>query len=621
MTNFVKAIYHPKIKAAEFVTDDGRHCIRSGGSLPWRIFNYGDLVSPVTNGVPSPKKTKGFIGFANPEDSELNFFIFPSYDIGRRELKISLQRKYSEKTLAEMVTKYAPPKDNDTEKYIKDLSQISGIGRDEKIKNLNDQQLEAVMDGIGRIEGYEADAGTRKEIWVDVSHIQATNGTRPVAEQELVVRGKGPDRVIKSNTVGQFPPIVHEEGTLSIFKKTVTGELKKIGELLPNESQRLNFYAKVSEYVGLTAPVKPPAPAKTVPVKRQPVRYVVKPNDQLGYLAKRFGTTVAQITKDNQLAKSTIYPGQVLMMNGNATAAMPSLPPEKAVKPKPKPAAAATTAATTAKPAAQARPPRVVREEERTVPARSKEGAGPALALIDTGDKVAPWMQFAISEAKRFKGATENVIEKDINYHVEIHDGRKSLVGSDDAWCAAFVNWCLMKAGYPIENAKTTGFVDYKAAVARADGFIHLRGEKAKGQKYDDIPLVANPLYYVIDKPVYGAIAIVTNSSGHGHHAAVVYGKIDDNNVCILGGNQSQMIRVDWQNIKAVPAVTKMVEVKGKMVSKVVKKAKRDHLVFLLPVAYKNPPTNTYENLPVVDPAKINVLLGIGSAPVTHSIR
>ena len=624
MTTFVKAVYHPTAKAAEFVTDDGRHCIRTGGSLPWRIFNYGDLASPVKNGAPAPKKTEGFIGFAKPEDQDLHFFIFPTYKIGRRDLKKSLRRKYNEKTLAMMVSIYAPPSKNNTEKYINDLSKLSGIGRDERIKDLNDRQLDSLMDGIGRIEGYDADAATRKEIWVNVSHIQATDGTRPISQQELTVRGDGQERIIKSSASGQFPPIVHGKSALEIFQTTISGELKKIGELLPNEAQRINFVSKISEYVGFTAPVKP---ISSVTVKREPLKYVVKPNDQLGYLAKRFSTTVEQIKKDNRLVKLTIYPGQILFFNGNAPLPVPTQTVKRALKrqiqgPQKPPKTVDTPSTATVQPVLPSPIHHVVPEEERTLIARSKQGAGEPLGLVTTNDKIAPWMQFAIHEAKRHKGANEAVIEGKINYHVEIRDGRKTLVGSLDAWCAAFVNWCLMKSGYPIENAKATGFVDYKAAVARAAGFIHLRGKKSeKGQKYDDVAFVSNPLYYIIEKPVYGAIAIVTNASGHGHHAALVYGKVDENNVCILGGNQSQTIRLDRQNIRPVPAETKMIEVEGKMIKKTTRKAKRDHLVFLLPVAYINPKENSYESLPTVDPSKVNALLGISSANVTHSTR
>jgi len=55
------------------------------------------------------------------------------------------------------------------------------VGENTKIGELTSKQLGAVMDGIEKIEGYHANAETRVEKWVTVSHIQATDGTRPIA--------------------------------------------------------------------------------------------------------------------------------------------------------------------------------------------------------------------------------------------------------------------------------------------------------------------------------------------------------------------------------------------------------------------------------------------------------
>jgi hypothetical protein len=73
----------------------------------------------------------------------------------------------------------------------------------------------------------------------------------------------------------------------------------------------------------------------------------------------------------------------------------------------------------------------------------------------------APWMEFAIAEAKRWKGAKEDVISQSINYHKEIGVPIHTMVGGTQAWCASFANYCLKKAGYPIvspDPAKTRSF-------------------------------------------------------------------------------------------------------------------------------------------------------------------
>jgi hypothetical protein len=54
-----------------------------------------------------------------------------------------------------------------------------------------------------------------------------------------------------------------------------------------------------------------------------------------------------------------------------------------------------------------------------------------------TAQQQAPWMAFAIEQAKHHKGSKETEIEKTINYHTETGATfLKSLAGSDNAWCA-----------------------------------------------------------------------------------------------------------------------------------------------------------------------------------------
>ncbi|MEQ6341571.1 MAG: LysM peptidoglycan-binding domain-containing protein [Gammaproteobacteria bacterium] len=600
MMRFVKATYHPNIKAAEFIADDGRHLIRTGGSLQWRICNAGNLVSPIANGIPCPKSTKGYIGFAKTANSDHHFFIFPNYETGRAELKASLLRKYKEKTLSETIKVYAPKHDgNDTDSYIKNLSKMSGIEKDTKIKDLNDAQLNALMDSIEKLEGYHANADTRKEVWVNVSHIQATDGSRPLADEEIIVRVDGKETTLKSNAVGQFPPIVHGTGTAEIHHKTIDGDLRKVGELPVDKGQHWNLLTKVAEFFGTTAPVKAP---DTPITKKQPLQYTVQPGDTLGKIAKRFKLSVEQIKKDNRLIKDMILPSQVLGINQPAPAFIAATSAKKAA---PKAAASASTPQTKNTP----KPKRFPTAENQTAAARSKEGAGEPLALIIPEDGVAPWMKYAIAEAKRLKGESEAEIEKDINYHQEIKGGLKSLVGTKNAWCAAFTNWCLMKAGYPIQNPKETGFVDWSAAKVRADGFRQLHGKKeSKEQKYDDIPFVPNPLFIKIAKPVYGAIAVVTTPGKHarGQHVGFVYSSIDENHVCLLGGNQNDRVKFSPFNITPIPD---RIVIKDK--SKKTVKGRKDYLEFFLPSIYSNPDKNNTSALQVLDVEELNKSIGI----------
>lgn len=222
--------------------------------------------------------------------------------------------------------------------------------------------------------------------------------------------------------------------------------------------------------------------------------------------------------------------------------------------------------------------------ESKTVAARTRKGSGEPVALITPDDGVAPWMKYAVAEAKRHKGANEKEIEKTVNYATDVHTGQKTLVGDDHPWCAAFVNWCLMKAGYPIDNED---FYDHIAAKGRAHGFYEVKGKKLN-KKDKNATTVRNPLYVQIDTPVYGAIAMLANSGEHGHHVGFIYSKEDETKMVLLGGNQGNQINFS-------PFLTK---------------GKKDKLMYFLPSAYQIK-SNTSEAIPQKSSAALNKELGI----------
>lgn len=218
-------------------------------------------------------------------------------------------------------------------------------------------------------------------------------------------------------------------------------------------------------------------------------------------------------------------------------------------------------------------------------------------------------MKHALDEAKRHSGAKEGEIQKTINYHVEIHDDRTSMVGTTNAWCAAFVNWCLLQAKYPIRNSKETGFADWSAAVMRADGFIQIHGNRTeKKQKYENIPLIANPLYTRIKEPVYGAIAVVTSPAGVGKHVGFVYAREDENHIILLGGNQNDQINFTSFNEKAV--ASQKVVIAGKNTKT---KAEPNHLTYFVPTCYIESHKKQITKLELATCTQLNQSIGISS--------
>lgn len=624
------------------------------------------------DGKPAPRKTRNFIGFANPEDSEHHFFIFPDYETGRAELKASLRRQHIKKTIEEMVRAYAPSKDgNKTEKYVSNLCNETGFNRHFRLEDMSEKQFDCLMDGLEKLEGYHNHKDTRKEVWVPITQVQAGNGTQPVQGEQLVVRSDGKETTYKSNAAGLFPPIVHGEKPAEVFHKTADGNLKKVAELHPTKGQRFSLISKVAEFFGATAPVK--APENPV-AKSEGFLYEVKPKDTLGHIAAQFTdrkVTVQRIKQDNQLKTDAIYPGQVLGINMAPPSAMPAQSPKRATpkasaektadhaaksttapptapnanakctqqantKPPlpPAPATASAPASKTAArsespPKAQARESQAAKTTANVVPsipvplttnttsARSKEGKGEALALMAPESGQVPWMKHALAEAKRHNGANEAVIEKSINYQTAIKDGKTTMIGDGNPWCAAFANWCLMRAGYPIQNPKSAGYTDI-FDLSRANGFRYVNVkdkiqpepeiDKVTGKKKVKIKthLEVNPLYFKIDEPVYGAIAVIVNPHGHGHHVGFAYGrdKHNDKKICVLGGNQGS-------KISFLPYTEKeQLKTKHTKDGKAIK-TKDDHLEFYLPKIYEEEYKRTNEKLKVVDWMILNSEIGV----------
>lgn len=222
--------------------------------------------------------------------------------------------------------------------------------------------------------------------------------------------------------------------------------------------------------------------------------------------------------------------------------------------------------------------------------------------IITPEDGLVPWMKYALAEAKRFKGASERDIEKSINYHKEIKAGLPNMHEDNYAWCAAFANWCLMKAKYPIANPKNLGLNDRRTF---ADGFrqLHKKGEGT----------VKNPLFVQIPDPVYGAIAVITLPKGvrperPGKHVGFVYGRSSKTHICVIGGNQSDTICfTDYCEIEIIK--TKLVTKKTGQKSKV--KIRSDHLEFYLPAAYYSIYKINPKYLPNISSGTANKSLGI----------
>jgi flagellar protein FlgJ len=139
----------------------------------------------------------------------------------------------------------------------------------------------------------------------------------------------------------------------------------------------------------------------------------------------------------------------------------------------------------------------------------------------------APWMKVAEEE---FKAKVKRVPGKAANPHIIDYFKETSLnkkdAGTDEtAWCAAFCNWCLVKAGYK-------GTHD-----ALATSFRHW-GRATRG-----------------NKPALGAVALIRFPDGR-HHVTFVAG-LDRSGMRLatLGGNQGNSSAVTHSHVPTAWAV------------------------------------------------------------------
>lgn len=118
--------------------------VRVGGSKAWRNNNPGNLHNYEF------AKNHGSIG-----DDKDNFAIFPNRATGLAALFALLKGEiYKNLNITEAITKYAPPSENDTQKYIDTVVKQTGLPATTKLVDMTDAQLASIVGVIEVKEGW-----------------------------------------------------------------------------------------------------------------------------------------------------------------------------------------------------------------------------------------------------------------------------------------------------------------------------------------------------------------------------------------------------------------------------------------------------------------------------------
>ncbi|MBR0959856.1 hypothetical protein [Bradyrhizobium japonicum] len=128
-----------------YTNDDGSVTILHGGGRNWRNNNPGNIK------YGNNAKAAGAIG----QDNE-GFAIFPDYQSGLQGMLNVLKKKYGNFTIGQAMQRYAPPSENDTDRYTVFLKERVGVPDGTLIKDLTPDELSRLVSGIPIYEGWRA---------------------------------------------------------------------------------------------------------------------------------------------------------------------------------------------------------------------------------------------------------------------------------------------------------------------------------------------------------------------------------------------------------------------------------------------------------------------------------
>lgn len=126
-----------------YTNPDGSRYRYTDGTRAWRNNNPGNIR------YSDFSRRMGAIGEAG------GFAVFPDVETGRRAIAALLRSdSYNNLTIAGAISRYAPPTENDTEKYHRKIEQLTGLSINRRMSDLGDTEFAQVVRAIQQIEGW-----------------------------------------------------------------------------------------------------------------------------------------------------------------------------------------------------------------------------------------------------------------------------------------------------------------------------------------------------------------------------------------------------------------------------------------------------------------------------------
>lgn len=133
-----------------YTMPDGTRIKRVGGTRAWRNTNPGNIrYSEFARRI-------GAIGQAG------GFAVFPTEEIGMYAIEALLRTdSYNKLTVASAISRYAPPSENNTSAYHRQIEKLTGLSVNKRMADLTDSELTRVATAIRHIEGWREGNITR----------------------------------------------------------------------------------------------------------------------------------------------------------------------------------------------------------------------------------------------------------------------------------------------------------------------------------------------------------------------------------------------------------------------------------------------------------------------------
>ena len=126
------------------IKNDNGETVRREGTRAWRNNNPGNI------------EAGNFANSHGAVGSDGRFAVFPTYEAGRAAKGALLfeSSSYRDRTIASALNRYAPPSENNTNRYTSTVAGAIGVPSDTKLSDLSAEQRETMLDAMERVEGF-----------------------------------------------------------------------------------------------------------------------------------------------------------------------------------------------------------------------------------------------------------------------------------------------------------------------------------------------------------------------------------------------------------------------------------------------------------------------------------